>query len=288
MTALLVAAPAAVAAASLVGALVTARDPSLASRLARIADSGRVGAHHARRDAALAVRPTLARIGSRGVLGRVASGKVSRRRLEASGVDWSTAEVAGAKAAGALALGGGALVTLGLLAAIPCAVLAWRAPDLVLARRGRRRLARIDAELPQLLDLLAAASHAGLAGPLALRRAVEATDGPLSKELGGVLDEVDLGARWRDELRALADRVDLPDLRRAVAALTRTETLGSSLAGAMSDLAARVRDARRAATAERARKAPVKMLFPLVFLVLPAFLLLTVVPVLFSTVRSIR
>ncbi|HUK61944.1 MAG TPA: type II secretion system F family protein, partial [Dongiaceae bacterium] len=142
--------------------------------------------------------------------------------------------------------------------------------------------------LPQLLDLLAAASHAGLAGPLALRRAVAATRGPLAEELGRVVDAVDLGRRWRDELVACAERLDLPDLARAVTALSRTEQLGSSLAESMTELATRVREARRAATTERARKAPVKMLFPLVFLVLPAFLLLTVAPVLFSTLRQIR
>jgi tight adherence protein C len=59
------------------------------------------------------------------------------------------------------------------------------------------------------------------------------------------------------------------------------------LARSTAELAASVRRSRRAATAERARTAPVKMLFPLVFLVLPAFLLLTVVPVLLTTVRSI-
>jgi tight adherence protein C len=99
---------------------------------------------------------------------------------------------------------------------------------------------------------------------------------------------VDLGGRWRDELRKASDRLELPDLRRAVAALSRTETLGTSLSEAMRELAAQVREARRAAAGERARKAPVKMLFPLVFLVLPAFLLLTVVPVLLTTLKSIR
>ena len=70
--------------------------------------------------------------------------------------------------------------------------------------------------------------------------------------------------------------------------LTRTSTLGSSLTDQTVELAASVRAARRALVTERARKAPVKMLFPLVFLVLPAFLLLTVVPVLLTTLRSIR
>jgi tight adherence protein C len=69
--------------------------------------------------------------------------------------------------------------------------------------------------------------------------------------------------------------------------LVRTERLGSSLADEMSRLAADVRESRRARATERARAAPVKMLFPLVFLILPAFLLLTVVPVLLTTVRSI-
>ena len=102
------------------------------------------------------------------------------------------------------------------------------------------------------------------------------------------MQAVDLGGRWRDELRSTADRLALPDLRRTVAALTRTETLGSSLATSMQELADRVRASRRAAVTERARTAPVKMLFPLVFLVLPAFLLLTVVPVLLTTLQSIR
>ncbi len=156
------------------------------------------------------------------------------------------------------------------------------------ARARKRRKREIDAEVPQLLDLLAVASSAGLSAPLALRRASEAVYGPLADELRQVLRASDLGARWRDELAAMASRTGSADLRRAVAALGRTETLGASLATSTAELAASVRAARRAATTQRARTAPIKMLFPLVFLILPAFLLLTVVPVLLSTVRSIR
>ena len=163
----------------------------------------------------------------------------------------------------------------------------WRMPFTNGSRASRRHRAAVDAEIPQLLDLLAAGSSAGLAAPLALRRACDGLAGPLADEVRATVRAVDLGARWRDELDALADRLDLPDLRRTVAALTRTESLGASLAQATGELAASVRQARRTATAERARTAPVKMLFPLVFLVLPAFLLLTVVPVLLTTVRSL-
>ena len=146
----------------------------------------------------------------------------------------------------------------------------------------------MDREVPQLLDLLASASAAGLSAVAGFRRAVPALRGPLADELRRSIGSVDLGGRWRTELAAVSERLELPDLRRMVAILARTETLGTSLSDATRELAADVRGARRAAVAERARTAPVKMLFPLVFLILPAFLLLTVVPVLLTTVRSIR
>jgi tight adherence protein C len=154
-------------------------------------------------------------------------------------------------------------------------------------RTARRREHQIEREVPQMLDLLAAGSAAGLSAELSLRRAAEVLHGPLGEDLRAISRTADLGARWRDELAAYAARGS-PDLRRAVAVLERTESLGSSLAEATRELAATVRHARRTATLERARTAPVKMLFPLVFLILPAFLLLTVVPVLLTTVRSIR
>jgi tight adherence protein C len=154
------------------------------------------------------------------------------------------------------------------------------------ARRSRARL--VEREVPQLLDLLAAGSTAGLSAELSVRRAGEALRGPLGEDLRRVAHVADLGARWRDELERYAIETGSVDLRRTVAVLQRTERLGSSLADATRELAAEVRQARRTATLERARTAPVKMLFPLVFLILPAFLLLTVVPVLLTTVRSIR
>jgi tight adherence protein C len=155
-------------------------------------------------------------------------------------------------------------------------------------RRDRRRArAALEREIPQLLDLLAAGSTAGLSAELALRRASEGLGGPLGDALRRAFDRADVGARWRDELRAFGDAAGSHDLRRTVAVLGRTEALGASLAGATRELAASVRQARRADLLERARTAPVKMLFPLVFLILPAFLLLTVVPVLLTTLRSI-
>ena len=183
----------------------------------------------------------------------------------------------------------GAVVPGPKLLTVPLALLLGvRIRRLGVTRADARRRRAMDAEIPQLLDLLAAGSAAGLSAVAGLQRSVSVLRGPLGAELRTSLDAVDLGARWREELAAVTERLALPDLRRAVAVLTRTETLGTSLTEATRELAADVRRSRRAAVAERARAAPVKMLFPLVFLVLPAFLLLTVVPVLLTTVESIR
>ncbi|MEX0755276.1 MAG: type II secretion system F family protein [Actinomycetota bacterium] len=273
-----------IAGVSLAAALMTAREPAILARA--------IGSP-AEATASLEPAPRLDPVGLLRRLGdapgaaflRVSPGL--QRSLDLLGEAIDPALIRGARVAGLVA---GVVLMIGTgdpLLGASVAILGVAAPPLVVARIARSRIRRIDLEVPQLLDLLAAASHAGLAGPLALRRAVDAIEGPLADELQRVLRGVELGGRWRDELASLAAHTGLPDLQRAVAALTRTERLGASLADAVTDLAARVRESRRAETTQRARTAPVKMLFPLVFLVLPAFLLLTVVPVLFSTVRSI-
>jgi len=154
-------------------------------------------------------------------------------------------------------------------------------------RDRRARGKALHADVPQLLDLLAAGSTAGLSAEASFRQAVSCLHGPLGEDLGEVMRSVDLGVPWREALAGHVERTGDPDLVRTVAVLARTEALGVPLRDATRELAATVRDARRAETLERARTAPVKMLFPLVFLILPAFLLLTVVPVLITTVRSI-
>ena len=114
------------------------------------------------------------------------------------------------------------------------------------------------------------------------------SSGPLAEEVRATVRAVDLGARWRDELEAT--RRASRSARTCGALSPHSPAPSRSVRRSRrrrSELAASVRQARRAATTERARTAPVKMLFPLVFLVLPAFLLLTVVPVLLTTVRSI-
>jgi tight adherence protein C len=202
--------------------------------------------------------------------------------------------VPSAAVVGAGALAGSVTAGLALVAPGPLPVLApilglaaAAGPYLLASRAASRRARTADAAIPQLLDLLSAGTAAGLPAMAVLARSAATVRGPLAEELASVVVAVDHGAAWRSELEAMAARLGLPDLRRVVATIGRSERLGSNLSVSLRDLAIDVRAARRARATERARAAPVKMLFPLVFLVLPAFLLLTVVPVLLVSLRSI-
>ncbi len=241
-----------------------------------------------------AVRPgprrppnALDRMGAWPVLRRIGVSGATATRLDLGRTGWSDRRVVGSKAVLATTASLAGLLVAGPVLAIPSAVIGWRIPDLVVARLAKRTVAAANREIPVLLDLLAVATSAGLPPQLAFRRAMDAATGPLAEELRSVINASDLGGRWRVELMSVGERLGLPDLRRLLVALARTDTLGSSLGDEIARLASDVREVRRAAAAQRARTAPVKMLFPLVFLVLPAFLLLTVVPVLLTTVRSI-
>jgi pilus assembly protein TadC len=135
-------------------------------------------------------------------------------------------------------------------------------------------------EIPLAADLLAVASSAGLTPYLAIE--VTARSGPpaVAARLRSALAAVEEGERLAPALEATARQ--WPALHPLVEVLLATERLGAPAGPALRRLAAEGRaEARRAGTAW-ARTVPVRLLFPLVFLVLPAFLLLAVAPILLA------
>jgi tight adherence protein C len=215
------------------------------------------------------------------------------RRLELAGSTWSLDALAGLKVALGFAFAGVGLL-LGLAmpvagVAIPVlAVAGYRGPDVALARRGRRRQGEIELRVPDLVELLVATTEAGLTPAVAFHRSSEVVGGPLGDELGRAVAEIDLGLSWRAAMERLVERTDVASLRRLVSAVGRSNRLGTSVQATLRNVAGDLRAERRARAEELARRAPVKMLFPLVFLILPAFLLLTVGPVVLATVHSLR
>jgi tight adherence protein C len=248
------------------------------------------------RNRTAAPRPALARIGRTSVAGKIGNRARLSRRLSQAGELTSIDVVLGLELVAGLSVSallvlGGALshaIVPSLLMSLPIGFAAARLPELALARRARRRQQRIGSSVADLAELLVATTGAGLNPPLALKRSADMLEGPLGDELRTGMRAVELGAPWRTVLDELAARTGDQSILRLVRAMGRSQRLGTPLASALHNVAEDLRTERRARAEELARRAPVKMLFPLVFLILPTFLLLTVGPVLLATLRTLH
>jgi tight adherence protein C len=132
--------------------------------------------------------------------------------------------------------------------------------------------------LPGALDLITVCMEAGLSFDAGLAKVVEKTHGPLADEFAQVLQEMQLGKPRRAALRELAHRTEVRDLSSFVAAIVQADQLGMSLAPVMRAQADEVRTRRRQLAEEQAMKAPIKMLFPIVFCILPSTVLIMLGP----------
>ncbi len=171
---------------------------------------------------------------------------------------------------------------------IPCAAVAgWVAPMTIVRRRARRRSDAIDYDLPNLIDLLVVTVEAGLGFNASLQLAGERLKGPLGDELRLTLQEQSMGLSTNEALRNLLARCDTPLMRSFVRSVLQGETLGVSIGQIMRELATEMRKRRRQAAEERAQKAPIKLLFPLVFLIFPAMFVILLGPAIFAFLKAI-
>jgi pilus assembly protein TadC len=147
-------------------------------------------------------------------------------------------------------------------------------------RRSHRDDAELAGELPVTLDLLAVAVEAGCTPYLAVDLAQRWAPPAMSSRLGEVREACALGATLGDALADLGARA--PRLRPLSDALLASDRLGAPVGPALAGLADEQRAELRRRAEAHARRVPVRLLFPLVFAVLPAFGLLTVVPTLLA------
>jgi len=163
----------------------------------------------------------------------------------------------------------------------------WMALRLLQARRREE----ITLSLPDALDLMVICVEAGQGLNAALQsvsRESTVHAKATSEELRLVNFEMSAGVARTQALRNLANRTGIEDVRALVAVLVQSDRFGTSVAQALRVHARSLRTRRRQRAEEAARKTPVKMVFPLVFCVFPALLVVVLAPGVIELVRALR
>lgn len=168
----------------------------------------------------------------------------------------------------------GLTVALGVVAAAGC----WVLFGAGVRHRSEIRLNAVDRELPELIDVLIATIEAGMGFAGSLQLVASRFEGPLGSELRLALQEQRMGLSTHQALGNILERSDTPAMRSFVRAVIQGETLGVSIGTMMRNLAVEMRARRRQSAQERVQKAPLKMLFPLVFLIFPSLLIVLLYP----------
>jgi tight adherence protein C len=175
-----------------------------------------------------------------------------------------------------------------VLAVLLGMVAGWVLPHTLVRRRGRLRLRELDNQLPDLIDLLVVTVEAGLSFAASLRLAADRMHGPLGEELRLTIQEQNLGLATNEALENLLTRVDTIALRSFVRSVLQGETLGVSIGQILRNIANDMRKRRRANAEEKAHKAPVKMLFPLILFIFPAMFVVILVPAVYSFLDAFK
>lgn len=177
-----------------------------------------------------------------------------------------------------LAIAGGSFSAITVIAVLVTGLMAWQLPASAVRTRGQRRLDRIDRDLPELLDVLIVTVEAGLGFGGSLQLVAGRFDGPLGEELRLTLQEQTMGLSTQAALQNMLERCDTPSVRSFVRAVLQGDSLGVSIGSLLRNVATETRKRRRALARERAQRAPLKLLFPLVLLIFPAMLIVLMYP----------
>ena len=215
--------------------------------------------------------------------------EASRHKLELAGLAHKIkpAQFLGYRMAAAIVLGIASLMIVfvtalpvfqRLLIIVIAFVLGYMLPSVWLGSKISARQTSVIKALPDALDLLTICVEAGLGFDAAMSKVAEKWDNELSQAFSRTVQEMQLGKLRREALRNMSNSMDVPDMTTFVAAIIQADTLGVSMAKVMRIQSDPMRMKRRQRAEEKARQAPVKMMFPLVFFIFPTILIVLLGP----------
>ncbi|BCT77121.1 hypothetical protein SCMU_29630 [Sinomonas cyclohexanicum] len=164
-------------------------------------------------------------------------------------------------------------------------VSAYFLPDLLLRNSGEKRRQAMQLALPNALDQMLISVEAGVGFDAAMARAAENSTGPLADEFVRTLQDVQVGRSRREAYLDLAERAHFPELRSFIRAVVQADEYGIAIAKVLRTQAKEMRTKRRQRAEEHAMKIPVKILFPLIFAILPALFIVILGPTIMSIMK---
>lgn len=212
-------------------------------------------------------------------------------------VGWTIDRIAGLKVVGfAVGLVSSLVITallglsfvMTLIICVGASMIGFVAPNYLIHQKGRDRSEQMQKDLPDALDLLTISVEAGLAFDAALSRVAKSTSGPLAHEFARVLQEMNIGLGRSAAMRALGDRTHIPELKSFVTAMVQADAFGIPIGQVLRIQSVEMRVKRRQRAEEKAQKVPVKILFPLMFCILPTLFIAVMGPGVISMMESFK
>lgn len=176
---------------------------------------------------------------------------------------------------------GSALPVPSLMVVMVVVLFAWlgyTAPSAAISARASKRQKEIRKALSDTMDLLTISVEAGLGFDAALAQVVRNVPGPLSQEIARTLQEMQIGVNRVEALRHLSDRTEVEELDGFVLSVIQADKYGVGVASVLRGQSKELRSKRRQRAEETAQKVPLKLLFPTIFLMLPALFIVILGP----------
>jgi tight adherence protein C len=207
------------------------------------------------------------------------------RMLDVAGnpPDWPVERVLGAKGVSMILLAliglllGGFSLTGTIVAAIAGAFGLFL-PDLLVYNAGLKRQDRLRTGLADALDMLTVCMEAGQSFDGALLQVARSVEGPIAGEFARVLSEIQIGRTRGQAFQGMGERTTPPEVKTFVSAIVQADRLGLPVANVLREQAREMRLVRRQRAEEKAQKVPVKILFPMLFCIFPALLVVVIGP----------
>ncbi|MGE5418112.1 MAG: type II secretion system F family protein [Acidobacteriota bacterium] len=179
------------------------------------------------------------------------------------------------------------VATTALLVIAGLAILGYLLPDFVLKSWQTSRQEAIIRSLPDILDMLCVSVEAGLGFDAAVQKVTEKSMGPLAEEFQKTLSEIKVGKPRREALKDMASRIEVDDVSTFVGAMVQADQLGVSISNVLKVQSDQVREKRKQRAEEKAQKAPIKMLIPLVLFIFPCLFIVLLGPAVLNLMQNL-